>query len=426
MGWPDLPAGTRSHDPLFPHMVDERRSLRILLGTDTYPPDMNGTARSVQRLASELVMRGHEVHVVCQSDHGPPRVESVDGVRIHRLRSVPVFGRPMARVTAPVWSRGTVERVIGRIAPDVVHVQGHLIVGRTVLGAALRSGIPVVATGHVAPDRLFRRRGVPARVRAVAADLAWHDLARVFNGADHVTVPTAIAADLFRGRGLTRPVEPVVHGVDPSRFRPRERAKASVRRELGLPERATALYVGRLGADRRLEDLVRALPYVCRRTDAQVVLAGAGLQRPRLERLADEVGVADRLCFLSPVTERDLHLTYASADVFAVPGVAGLQSVATLEAMASGLPVVAAVADALAHLVRSGSTGYLYRPGDVAALARHLTCVLTDPCRRATMGGVCRAIAVTHDHLRSLARFEEIYASLAQASRRRLAGERAG
>lgn len=103
---------------------------------------------------------------------------------------------------------------------------------------------------------------------------------------------------------------------------------------------------------------------------------------------------------------------FAAADVFAMPGVAELQSIATLEAMASGLPVVAADAMALPHLV--DGNGYLFQPGEVTVLAGHLTRILTDDALRERLGRVSREIALTHDHQTSLARFEQIYDEVAR------------
>ncbi|GAA2887801.1 glycosyltransferase [Nonomuraea rubra] len=400
------------------HPIDatagDRRPLRLLIGTDTYPPDVNGTACATYRLARALVTRGHDVHVVCPSEQGPPRVERAGGVTVHRLRSVAGPVRPDRRIIVPVLLTGTLARMVRRIAPDVVHVQDHFVVGRALIEAARRLCVPVVAT-----TRFLPRAGRQGRVAGIAVcelgkALAWHDLARVFGRADHVAAPSRAAAELLAGRGLTRPVEPVPYGVDLSRFRPREEPKTWARATLGLPDRETALFVGRLDAETRLDELLQALRQVCRSADAQVVLVGDGPRRGRLERLAGALGVGGRAHFLGPVPEDVLHLAYASADVFAMPKVSGLDSAATLEAMASGLPVVAAEAGARTHLVQHGTTGYLYRPGEVPAFARFLTRVLTDGELAATMGTIARTVAATHDHLRSLSRIEEIYAGLAQ------------
>ncbi len=142
-------------------------------------------------------------------------------------------------------------------------------------------------------------------------------------------------------------------------------------------------------------------------TDAQVALVGKGNQRDVLERLARRIGVSDRVFFLGFVPDENMPQAFSAADVFAMPGVAELQSIATLEAMASGLPVVAADAMALPHLVEEN--GYLFQPGDVVGLARHLTAVLADDGLRARLGKASRELALTHDDQSSLARFERIY-----------------
>ncbi|GIH27514.1 hypothetical protein Aph01nite_58240 [Acrocarpospora phusangensis] len=385
------------------------RPQRILIATDTYPPDVNGAAYFTHRLATGLAARGGDVHVVCASDDGRPRTERVDGVVLHRLRSARLLVHPTMRVAVPAGLGRTVDRLIERIEPDVVHTQGHFVVGRAAVGAARRGGVPVVATNHFMPDNLFQFAHIPAGLRDRVGTLAWRDFSRVFARADHVTTPTPIAAGLLTGKGFGREVEPVSCGIDLRRFRPQPRAWA--RLHFGVPERPTILFVGRLDEEKRLEELVRALPKVRNQLDAQVVLVGTGNQRESLELLADRIGVGEHVRFLGFVPDAELPQVYSVADVFAMPGVAELQSIATLEAMASGLPVVAADAMALPHLV--DGNGFLYRPGEVAELAAHLTTVLGDEELRASMGRASLALAAGHDHQRSLARFEQIYLEVA-------------
>ena len=380
-----------------------QRPRRILISTDTYPPDVNGAAIFTHRLATGLAERGNDVHVVCQSDEGPATADVVDGVIVHRLRSAPLLVHPTMRVTVPT----RLDRLVAAIDPDVLHTQGHFVVGRSAIAAARRRGVPVVATNHFMPDNLFQFSPIPARLRAKAGSLAWRDFMRVFGKADHITTPTPLAAKLLSDQGFAREVEPVSCGIDLGRFRPHSEPKSWARKLFGLPDRPTALFVGRLDEEKRLDELVRALPYVLNHTDAQVALVGRGNQRAELERLAARIGVGDRVFFLGFVADENMPQAFAAADVFAMPGVAELQSIATLEAMASGLPVVAADAMALPHLV--DGNGYLFAPGDVMGLARHLTAVISDDELRTRLGRASRALALTHDHQTSLARFEKIY-----------------
>ncbi|MEV0167934.1 glycosyltransferase [Nonomuraea fuscirosea] len=384
------------------------RPRRILISTDTYPPDVNGAAYFTHRLATGLAARGNDVHVVCQSEAGPASADVVDGVVVHRLRSAPLLVHPTMRVTVPT----RLDRLVADINPDVLHTQGHFVVGRAAIAAARRAGVPVVATNHFMPDNLFQFAHIPEKLRIKAGRLAWRDFSRVFNRADHITTPTPLAARLLSDQGFGREVEPVSCGIDLARFHPRAEPKSWARRMFDLPDRPTVLFVGRLDEEKRLDELVRALPLVLNETDAQVALVGKGNQRDELERLARSIGVSDRVFFLGFVPDENMSQAFSAADVFAMPGVAELQSIATLEAMASGLPVVAADAMALPHLV--DGNGYLFQPGDVVGLARHLTAVLADDGLRARLGKASRELALTHDDQSSLARFERIYDEVAR------------
>ncbi|MEV7006169.1 glycosyltransferase [Streptosporangium sp. NPDC051022] len=386
------------------------RPRRIMIATDTYPPDVNGTAYFTYRLACGLAERGNEVHVVCVSDTGSARTDQVDGVTVHRLRSARLVVHPTMRFSVPT----RLDQLVGAITPDVVHVQGHFVIGRAAIAAARRGGVPVVATNHFMPDNLFQFAHVPGPLRAQAAKLAWRDFNRIFSRVDRVTTPTKIAAGLLTGRRFTRTVEAVSCGIDLERFQPRAEPKSWARKAFDLPDRDTVLFVGRLDEEKRLDELVRALPYLLNDTDAQLALVGSGGQREVLEKLARRIGVEDRVFFLGFVPDEAIPQVYAAGDVFAMPSIAELQSIATLEAMATGLPVVAADAMALPHLVRPGENGWLFRPGDVRGLAGHLRDLLGSPQTRAAMGAVSRAIAMTHDHQASLARFEAIYREVAR------------
>ena len=379
------------------------RPRRVLIATDTYPPDVNGAAVFTHRLATGLAERGSEVHVVCQSEDGPARTYLDDGVIVHRMRSAPLLVHPTMRVTMPA----RLDRLVAAIGPDVLHTQGHFVIGRAAVSAARRHGVPVVATNHFMPDNLFQFAHVPERLRAGVARLAWRDFNRIFGRADLITTPTELAAGLLAEQGFDRHVEAVSCGIDLGRFHPRNEPKTWLRGTFGLPDRPTALFVGRVDEEKRLNELVRALPYILNETDAQVAIVGTGNQREALELLAKRIGVGDRVFFLGHVPDELMPQAFAAADVFAMPGVAELQSIATLEAMATGLPIVAANAMALPHLV--AENGFLYEPGDVLGLARHLTDLLADESLRERMGKSSRELALTHDHTASLARFEQIY-----------------
>lgn len=389
--------------------------MRVLMATDTYPPDVSGSSMFARRLARDMAELGHEVHVVCSSDDGPNKLLVDDeGVRVHRLSSLPLLVRPPMRFASPIGARRRLRDLVEGVRPDVLHVQDHFTIGRAAIRAAVECGIPIVATNHFMPQNLTPY--IPPPARPLVTRAAWRDFQRVYRNADRVTAPTPTAAALVRRHGLTQVVEPISCGVDIDTFHPHASSGDS-RRALGLPDRPTVGYVGRLDADKRLVEPIRALARLDGLVSAQFVLAGSGARRRALEKIAADAGVADRVHFLGFVPDEQLPEVYAAFDAFCMPGTAELQSIATLEALATGLPVVLADAVALPHLVEQGANGFLYPPGDIDELVRALTTVLT--ADRRTMGKVSRRIAERHAAARTVARFDEIYRQLASAGERR-------
>ncbi|MEO6082005.1 MAG: glycosyltransferase, partial [Umezawaea sp.] len=241
----------------------------------------------------------------------------------------------------------------------------------------------------------------------LASKAAWWDLERVFGDADLLSAPTGRAVDLLAdSTGLPR-AEVISCGIDLSRYADLSPASA--------PTGPTFLFVGRLEQEKNLDELLRAFALVPAAARARLEVVGMGSLRARLEALADELGIASAVTFAGAVSEDDLLAAYGRADVFVMPGTAELQSLATLEAMAAGRPVVAADAMALPHLVRDGENGYLYPPGDAAALAARLTGLATDPGRRREFGAASRRIAERHSLSATVDAFEDCYGRILAA-----------
>lgn len=402
--------------PARPHLADDiassypvrtfrRGGLRLLIGTDTYPPHVNGAAYFTRRLALGLVARGHEVHVVCPSTTGQLDLELTGTVHVHRVRSMRTPFADGFRVAAPATVRGDVARVLDRVRPDVVHVQNHFLIGRVLCRLAGRRQMPLVATNHFMSDNLVPYLPLPTPIVRAVARIGWRDLARVFRPVQALTTPTPMAAGLLQSSGIDTPVEAVSNGIDLSRFRPRSKP---------APKQAakTILFVGRLDPEKRVDKLIDALPGIRATIDARLLIGGLGRLRDSLEERAVERGVAAHVDFLGFVSDDDLPDLYASAAVFCMLGTAELQSLATLEAMATGCPIVAADAMVLPHLCQHGRNGYTHPPGDVSGLAAQVTAVLTDASRWEQMSDQSLVIAAQHDETSSLHRFEEIYAEV--------------
>lgn len=395
------------------HFMSGPHRQRIVIGADTYPPDVNGAANFAHRLAAGLAGRGHEVHVICPSPGTGPERITLDGVTVHRLPSHRTPFHPTFRVSLPWQIARPATALLERLAPDVVHVQSHFTVGRTLAAAARRRAIPVVATNHFMPENLIGYTKISGRLSSAACRLAWRDLVRVFRRAQIVTAPTPRAVALLHEHGLGTAL-PVSCGLDLHRFaQPTVAARGEERR---------VLFVGRLDAEKNVHELLRALPLLPEDLRVTADIVGDGSCRGSLEALAREIGIHDRVTFHGLVSDQEVLDAYARCDVFCMPGTAELQSLVTMEAMAAGKPIVAADAMALPHLVHPGRNGRLFPPGDIRALAAALTAVLSDTDARTSMGEASREIIARHDIGHTLDTFEALY--LEAAGRRHTGDDR--
>ncbi|WP_456286506.1 glycosyltransferase [Microbacterium sp. JZ70] len=379
--------------------------LTILLGCDTFSPDINGAARFAERLAAGLVQRGHDVHVSAPNTawkRTAPRTEVIEGqpMTLHRLPSVHLWWHEWLRFVWPWRSKHYARQVLDAVKPDVVHIQSHIVIGRGLAREARKRGIPVIATNHVMPENIVDSTKLPPALNRLLVKLAWDDAKRTFDLTAAVTTPTRKAADFLEATIDIAGVIPISCGIDKSQYT----ADLSPRTENRV------VFVGRITTEKHVDVLLRAIARLDPALDVKLDLVGDGDQRPLLERLADELGIADRVTFFGHTTDEVLRDALTRASVFAIASIAELQSIATMEAMASGLPVVAANAVALPHLVHEGENGYLFEPGDVDALAARLTDVLTAaPEERERMQKASLRMVEAHDITRTLDTFEALY-----------------
>ncbi len=218
------------------------------------------------------------------------------------------------------------------------------------------------------------------------------------------------ALRFLREHGLRTPGEVISNGIDLTRFRPGPRDE-QVRRALELPaDCPLALDLTRLMSEKRVQVLLEALAQVDE--PLHLAIAGTGPDAEALQRLSRHLDIANRVSFLGFVPDKLLVELYRLADFFVIPSVAELQSLATLEAMACGLPVIAADAGALPELVYPGQNGYLFRADESAHLAECLRAMLYNRQRWQEMGGWSLRIAATHDCWKALRQWENLYSRL--------------
>ncbi len=380
-------------------------SLRIVIPCDTFAPDINGAARFAERLAGGLVRKGHEVHIIApafDTSEGP-RIENHDGVDmiVHRLRSHKVPQHKTLRWPEPWGMTKKIAKVLTEVKPHAVHIQSHLMVGRFALQAARRQRLRVIATNHVMPENLMRYSLLPKFLHPLAMRIIWADAGRILRKMDALTTPTKRAAELLEDAAKVSGVLAISCGIDASRFANNTPTDNS---------NPVALFLGRLDDEKKIDVLLKAVAKLTEHPKLRVELVGDGGERQRLGALAEQLGIEDRVHFLGHVSDQELPGIYERCTVFVMPSIAELQSIATMEAMASGRPVIGADAMALPHLVHDGDNGYLFPPGDVDRLADRLRRVLTaDQAELARLSENSLHLIRSHDIERTLKIFEDLY-----------------
>ncbi|MGO9179282.1 MAG: glycosyltransferase [Candidatus Limnocylindrales bacterium] len=392
--------------------------MKIAIVSQNYPPLVNGQATFTQALALGLAERDHDVLVACPAPALREDACQSGRLRLHRLAGVPIT-RGATPVAIAIRPADRLAQLFREFAPEVVHVQDHFPLCRAALREAQRQDLAVVATNHFMPRNFTAYAPLPRSVRSVAESVLWGTVRDTFRTADAVTVPTDAAAALLRDHGVSSDPLPISCGVDLERFRPGTRSRRSYLMDAHqVPADAClVLYLGRLDPEKRVDVLVEAMARV-HDPRLHLLLGGRGVQEGRLRTLRTQLGLTGRVHFLGFVPEAELPALLDAADIFAMPSDAELQSIATLQALAVGLPVIAADAVALPELIRPGRNGALFCPGDPDDLARCLDELSGDPARRAAMAQAARAVAARHDLQLTVARYERLYEVVISAKRR--------
>ena len=383
-----------------------------MLACDTFAPDVNGAARFAERLAAGLVRRGHEVHVVAPAQRYrkmPPSTEIIEGqpMTVHRLPSLRWLPHDWVRFVLPWRASHYARQVLHHTTPDVIHIQSHIIIGRGLAKEGTKRRIRIVATNHVMPENVFDFTLLPEKAKRLFVKWGWGEANRVFRKASAVTTPTPRAANFLERNTSCRGVLAVSCGL----------RAADYTADLSPRTQHKLVFVGRVTLEKEIDVVLRALARLDPSLNTTFTVVGDGDQRKNLEKLARELGVADRVTFTGRVSDEQLraHLTGASA--FVIASIAELQSIATMEAMASGLPILAADAMALPHLVHDGENGYLFQPGNDHELASRITEVLTaSPERYLEMQQNSLEAVKVHDLDRTLDTFEALYRGETPAS----------
>ncbi|MFN3980434.1 MAG: glycosyltransferase [Caldilinea sp.] len=383
--------------------------MRILFCGQSYYRKDNGQAVFMIRLADGLVAAGHEVMALAPSEKGLANRCNVNGVVVQTVPALHIGYN--LNITA--FSDSVVEAALDEFKPDIVHIQDHLFLSRTVLRLARQRGMRVVGTNHFLPNNWSNNLYIPRSVQGVVHKAMWHNMLEVFNQLDAATTPTETAVAILRKQDIRIPVKAISCGVNQDEFYPRPDLDPTIMRRryrLAL-DRTVFLYVGRVDREKGLDDIVDAAEMLIDEP-IQFAIAGKGMYRDILMEQVNSRGLSHVVAFPGYVPGEDLPLLMNSIDAFIMPSAQELQSIATLEAMSCAKPVLAANARALPELVEHGVNGYLFKPFNAASIAGTVQLFLSKRQRWAEMGLAGLDKARPHHLSNTVQRYVEWYESV--------------
>ncbi len=331
--------------------------MKIGLFTDTYYPQINGVATSVLMLKKNLEMRGHKVYVFTTTD---PKADSKEK-DVYRVPSIPfVSARRVGMFYNPRLSK-----IIKRLGLDVIHTHTEFslgIFGRTM---AKELNIPFLHTYHTIYEdytHYIGRLGVFDPI----AKMAVRKLSIKFcNSADKVIVPTEKVKDLLFSYDLKQDISIIPTGIELNKFSQQNynfNIVQNLRTDLGIEEKDTVvLYIGRISKEKNIEEILIAMKsYLNERENVKLVLIGDGPEKNALENRAKGLGIDNQTIFAGERPWNEIGMYYQIGDVFVSASQSETQGLTYIEALASGLPVVAKADKCLEGVLKDNINGYAF------------------------------------------------------------------
>lgn len=367
--------------------------MRIALFTETFLPKVDGIVNTLCHVLDHLALRRHSSILLAPAG-GPSHYATT---RIIGLPAIPSIFYPELRLVRPFVN---VQPYLADFKPDLVHLVNPVFLGFGGLRAAQRLGIPVVASYQTDIPGFMRLWGFGTLSRVAQAYLRW-----LHNQVDLTLVPSHFTRSQIEAQGFLR-VKVWERGVDVHHFHP---ARCSQRWRLrlsgGRPEAPLLLYVGRLSSEKRVDwlpSILKALPQV------RMAIVGDGPARPALEEMFTGLPAV----FTGYLRGEDLYNAYASADLFVFPSTNETVGNVVLEAMASGLPVIAPRSGGLLDHVLDDESGLLFEPENSEDMIVKVRALVHHPRHARRLGQAGRRYVEGRDWPTTLDALLEDYASV--------------
>ncbi|MDF2944604.1 MAG: 1,2-diacylglycerol 3-glucosyltransferase [Herbinix sp.] len=333
--------------------------MNIGLFSETYYPEINGVATSVYMLKAELENRGHNVYVFTTTTPGAPEYEH----NVFRVPSMPFIFISERRVG--LFYQPKLAHIIKKLGLDIIHTHTEFSLGifGRIMARELR--LPIVHTYHTIYEDythyLTHFKALDRRAKAFARTYS----KVCCNTVEQVIVPTEKTKELLMTYSVHKDISVVPTGIDLSKFARNhysvEDVKALKMKYDINPQDKVLLYIGRVSQEKNIEEIINAMPeYMKNRESVKFVIVGSGPALEKLENLVQVMGLVERFVFTGSQPWDTIGLFYQLGDVFISASRSETQGLTYIEAMASGLPIVARADKCLEDILEEGKNGYSF------------------------------------------------------------------
>jgi len=388
--------------------MTEKKRLNIAIICDPIGDYKAGVLVSALRFGKLLSTRGHKVIYIGSKSPEHPDSGPYQGMMAYRFRSLPLPKSGGWRLALPTINE--IKEVLRKERIDVVHIFLPMSGALVAVKAARSLKVKIVAHSHSQPENLFT--DAPKFAQPLLANLWNRYLAWIYGKAEIVIYPSELARELLHH--LCRKDKPSVvisNGIDTEEYGPQPVGDFLERFKLSKGS-VKLLFVGRLYPEKSVGTLIEAVPYIIKEhSDVQVLIIGGGHQRPKLENLADNLKLGDKVRFLGMVSDEDKIAAYNACDIFVLPSLAELEGMVVLEAMACAKPVLISDARMSASRFFVDGNGFLFVTGDPQDLARQALKLISNESLRRDMGERSLVMSQDYDIQESANKMEQAYYS---------------
>ena len=380
--------------------------MNILLVTETYLPYITGVSISTDSIARYMVSQGHKVTLICPKPIVKGTVEPLEGLTIIHTPSIRVAIYNNNAIAVFPFGMWKIERTMRKTKFDIVHIQEPFATGISALILAKIHHLPVVGSLHFIPEQT----AVSKALKYILTPILRKSIKLIYNHYDSVMTVSNFFAGNLKKYGVIKPIVIVSNGTDVDKFHPGP-TDLVLRSRIGIATNSVVFfYLGRLDGDKNVETLVRAMPFTD--PDVKLLIVGKGQKKEILHKLAEDLKVTSKIVWVDYITNEEMTNYYHAADVFSIMSPFEGQSIVTLQAVASGLPIIAANAGALPELCIDGKNGFLVGTYDAKTLADRMNKLAGDKSLREKFGIESRKIALPHHKPTVLHKLEALYESL--------------